>query len=237
MKSISLLGILLLWANVLFGQNEEQPLRFYLGASYGTSYALADFKDTDRTNPDAGFAKDGQKIDIYGGFPLNEKFTFVGTFRYQSFETEVEDLIKEFNAETPGVEFTGNTENWQTYYLLAGVFYRIQASKKINFFPRVAIGPLMANNPGLSVSASDGSTTRNFSRSSETGFGLGYELGIGMKNDLGKHFSLMPTFTFGGGYVHIPDVVTTNDNITIKSDYEPVIQSFNLGLSVAYRFY
>ena len=107
----------------------------------------------------------------------------------------------------------------------------------MGLYPRFGLGPLVANNPGITVNTPNGTITNNFSRSSETGFGLGYEIGIGLRSDLGRHFSLMPTFTFSGGLVTIPDVITTTDNIAVTTDYQPQIQSFNLGLSLAYRFY
>ncbi|MEO1259365.1 MAG: hypothetical protein AAFZ15_11240 [Bacteroidota bacterium] len=50
-------------------------------------------------------------------------------------------------------------------------------------------------------------------------------------------FSLLPTFTFSGGIVTFNDVVTTSDNASVTNDYQPVIQSFNLGLSLGYGFY
>ena len=47
----------------------------------------------------------------------------------------------------------------------------------------------------------------------------------------------MPTFTFSGGLITIPDVIITTDNVSVISDYQPQIQSFNLGLSLAYKIY
>jgi len=118
-----------------------------------------------------------------------------------------------------------------------GVAYKMVVSRKINFFPRFGLGPLIVNNPGINISSPHSSIANNFSRSSETGLGLGFELGIGLQTDLGRHFAPMPTFAFSGGLVTIPDVVTTTDNIIVTRDYQPVIRSFNLGLSLAYRFY
>ena len=233
--------ILLLFAstffNALYSQNEAQDAKLYIGLSYGTSYSIGNFKDTDISNPDAGFAKNGKKIDLYGGRFLNEKVTLTGTFRYQTYETEIEDLIETYTTENPGANFTGSTEDWKAYYFLVGISYKVNVTPKIGLFPRFGVGPLVANNPGITVNAPNETVTNNFSRSSETGFGIGYEMGIGLRSDLGRHFSLMPTFTFSGGLVTIPEVITTTDNIIATSDYQPQIQSFNLGLSLAYRFY
>jgi len=237
MKKIIISILVLFFYQNSFAQEEIKLPKFYLGASYGTSYSIGNFKDTDVSNPDAGFAKNGKKLDVYGGRYLNEKLTLTGTFRYQTYETEIEDLIETYNTENPGSNFTGSTEDWKSYYFLVGMAYKVNVTSKFHFFPRFGLGPLFATNPGMTITSPNGSLPNSFIRSSETGFGLGYELGIGLQKDLGKHFSLMPTFTFSGGLVTIPDVITTADNIIITDDFQPRIQSFNAGLSLAYRFY
>lgn len=237
MKQFIISLFVLVGCQPLWAQEEEWEFKFYLAASYGTSYSIGDFSDTDIDNPDAGFAQNGYKIDIAAGIPLNKGVFLAGVLRYQNFATEIEDLINDFNAENPGTNFTGSTEDWQTYYFLVGLGYRVNIAKKFNFFPRFGIGPLLASNPGITISAPDATITNNFSRSSETGIGLGLEVGIGLQTNLGKHFTLLPTFTFSGGIVTIPDVTTTTDNVIVISDYQPRIQSFNLGITLGYRFY
>lgn len=236
MKHYFIFLFLLISFQSAFSQT-DQDAKFYIGASFGKSYALGDFKDTDITNPDAGFADDGTKLDVYGGFFLNDKVTLTGTFRRQSFDTQIGSLVDDFNEDNPGSNFSGSTEDWQVYYLLVGAAYKVNITKKFSLFPRIGIGPMVVNNPGITISSPDTAITQNFSRSSESGFGFGYELGIGLKTDLGKHFALMPTFTFSGGFATIRDVETITDNVTVTSDFDAKIQSFNLGLSVAYRFY
>lgn len=221
----------------LYGQRDDERPRFFLGASFGTSYPIRNFAETDLGNPNAGFAENGRKIDFYGGRPLGDRTTITAVFRYQSFETEIEDLIATFNADNPGAEFSGNTEDWETYNLLVGLAYRVTLTRRFSVFPRFGIGPLVANNPGININSPNTAITNNFSRTSESGFGLGVELGIGLQTNLGKRFSLMPTFTFSRGFVTIPDVVTITDNVIVTADYQPVIQTFNLGLSLAYKFF
>ena len=237
MKQLLAAIFILASAQFVLAQEEIQLPKFYLGISYGTSFSLGDFNDTDLGNPDAGFAKNGRKIDVFGGFFLGNKTTITGGFRYQAFETELDDIIESFNAQNPGAEFTGSTENWQTYSFLVGLAYRVNIGKRFNFFPRFGIGPLWATNPGITVNAPNATTTNNFERNSDTGAGLGYEVGVGFQTNLGKRFSLLPTFTFSGGRVTIHDIMTTTDNVIITSNYQPNIQSFNLGLSLGYRFY
>ncbi len=238
MKQILIGLLVLVGCQPLIAQEEQYP-KFYLGLSYGTSFSTGDFADTDITNLDAGFAKNGRRFDLYGGFFLDgvEKTTLTGVFRYQTFETEIDDLIETFRTENPGVELTGSTEDWQTYSFLVGLAYRVDIGPKFAFFPRAGVGPLFATNPGITINAPNAVITNTFERSSDTGAGVGSEIGIGFRTNLGKRFVLLPTFTYSAGFVTIRDVNTITDNVIVTSDYQPIIQSFNIGLSLAYRFY
>lgn len=222
-----------------YAQEPTEIPQVYIGLAFGTSYAIGDFGKADLSNPDAGFAKNGRRFDLYGGYFLNkrERTTLTGVFRYQTFETEIEDLIDDLRAEDPSLELTGSTENWQVFSLLVGLAYKVDIGSKFAFFPRFGVGPMWATTPGISIDAPNAVITQKFERTSEAGMGLGYELGIGIKRDLGKHFALMPTFTLSGGMVTINDVITTTDNISVRGDYRPAIQSFNIGLSLAYKIY
>lgn len=234
-KNFLILFSIIASGNLLAQENQEIP-KFYLGAAYGKSFALGDFKDTDLSNENAGFAKDGNRLDIYGGYFLDKKenFTATGVFRYQTFDTEVEDLLQEVRNNNPGLDITGSTEEWHIYSLLFGLAYKIDIAPKFAVLPRVAIGPIWAKSPGISINSSN---DQFITRDSNTGVGFGYEVGLGFQRNLGKHFRLLPTFTLSGGRVNIKDVVTTTGNVQTTNDYKPDQLSFNIGLSLAYVFY
>lgn len=212
-----------------------QESKYYFGISYGKSFPVGDFAANDINNPNAGFAESGNKLDVYAGNVLSESVVFTLTFRYQSFDTDTNKLLNSLAGTNQGAIFTGNSNAWKTYYLLAGIAYKLNVSKKTSLYPRIGLGPMFVSNPQFSVTANENNNT-GVNRSSETGLGLGYEFGIGLKRDLGKNFCLMPTFTFSGGFVTISDVDTTVNNIRTTSNYKPKIITFNLGLSLAYKF-
>ena len=211
--------------------------KFYLGLSYGRSFPVGDFSDDNLENEDAGFAESGNKFDLYGGYFLDDKWTVTAVFRYQNFQTDLSNLVQQVEINNPGVTYTGSSGDWETYYFLVGISYSLNIANKLKLYPRFGIGPVFAQNPGFSVEAQGNNLLGNVTRSSETGIGLGYELGLGLVRELGRHFALMPTFTFSGGIITINDVVTEFDNTTLLiADYQPNILTFNLGLSLAYRF-
>jgi hypothetical protein len=192
MKHIKLLCLILLSFKTYSQTNSSE--KYYVGVSFGTSFALGDFKDTDINNQDAGFSKDGKKYDIYGGYFLNDRITLAAGIRIQNFETEISDVINSFNELNPGLSFSGQSGDWKTYYLLVGASYKIPIVNKFAIYPRIGLGPLIVQSPTLIAEASNLGSSSNFSRSSGNGLGLGYELGIGLKTNLGKRFALISTF-------------------------------------------
>lgn len=213
-----------------------QDSKYYIGISYGKSFPIGDFKDGDINNLDAGFAESGNKLDVYAGNVVSESLILTFTFRYQTFDTDIDAFSKLLETNDQGTNFTGSSDSWQTYYLLAGIEYKVSIGEKFNFYPRVGLGPMLVSNPKFSITGTNENTNTQVNRSSETGSGLGYEFGIGFKRNIGKNFCLIPTFTFSGGFVTISDVETIINDTLITSSYSPKISTFNLGLSLAYTF-
>lgn len=232
MKNYILLIVFSLATTFLVAQESNH----YFGISHGKSFPVGDFAADDLNNPNAGFAKSGNKLDLYAGSVLSKRTILTLTFRYQNFDTDIDSLIEGSQANNKYTDVTGSSGSWKTYSLLLGLEYRINVSGKFHLFPRIGLGPMLVSNPQFTITATDGNTHTTMDRSSETGLGLGYEFGIGLKRDLGKNFSLMPTFTFSGGSVTISDIDTTIDDTVTSSTQKPKILTFNLGLSLAYRF-
>lgn len=232
MKKYFLLIALSLMTALLVAQESNH----YFGISYGKSFPLGDFATDDLNNPNAGFAESGNKLDLYAGRVLGERTILTLTFRYQSFDTDIDALVEGLQANNESTAVTGSSGSWKTYSLLLGLEYRVKISGKFHFFPRIGLGPMLVSNPQYTITATDGNDHTTMDRSSGTGLGLGYEFGIGLKRDFGRHFSLMPTFMFSGGFVTLSDIDTTIDNTVTSSTQKPKILTFNLGLSLAYRF-
>lgn len=121
MKKITLVPLLFGMMQIVFAQKGPVP-KSYLGISFGTSYSIGDFEDTDITNPHAGLAKDGRKIDVFDGFFLSERATLTGGFRYQSFESDLDDIITIFNNQNPGAEFEGSSNKMKFIFTCYTVF-------------------------------------------------------------------------------------------------------------------
>lgn len=208
--------------------------RFFVGLAYGISFAIGDFGNTDVTNAEAGYAQNGRRYDLYSGYSLNDRLTLTAGLRYQRFQTDVGDVVRFFDDLNPGISFGGENGDWQTYYLLFGAAYSVPIVKRFEIYPRFAVGPLWTVSPGFDVQATTGFSQNEFTRSSETGLGLGYDLGVGLRTNLGNRLALLPTFTFSGGRVNLSDVKTSLNTVTLTRDFTSRIQSFNLGLSLAY---
>ncbi|MEO0553079.1 MAG: outer membrane beta-barrel protein [Bacteroidota bacterium] len=229
-KKQTLFYIALLLPVTIYAQKDNSA-RYYVGVSYGRSLAVGDFKDNDLSNPDAGFAENGNKFDVYFGFQYQPRITLTGAFRFQNFDADISNIQSELEAINPDETFSSNTENWKVYYALVGFEYQVNITKKMDIFPKFGLGPMFITTPGFEIASS----SQFISRSSETGSGLGYEFGIGLKTDLGRHLALMPSFTFSGGIATIEQTTNTN-NVIAVADFQPKVTTFNLGLSFAYKF-
>ncbi|WP_299212366.1 outer membrane beta-barrel protein [uncultured Aquimarina sp.] len=233
-KTYFLLVSLLITVTSIVAQDTNNS-KYYIGISAGSSFPLGDFNDASENNENSGFAETGIKFDIYGGYKFQEKLTLTGTIRLQRYTTDTGDLINALETNNPGVDFVDDSDDWSVLYVLAGVAYQIDVTKKFAVLPRIGLGPMFVNSPDISVTATNGTSTLNYQRASDAVAGFGYEVGIGLKRDLGKHFALMPTFTFTGGFVTI-ERATRIGGVVVYSEYQPNIITFNMGLSLAYKF-
>lgn len=232
MKKYILQIIILVNVSLALGQESNH----YFGISYGKSFPLGDFAEDDLNNTNAGFAESGNKLDLYAGSVLDERTIFTLTFRYQNFDTNIDALVEGLQANNEYTAVTESSGSWKTYSFLLGLEYRVNVSRMFQLYPRIGLGPMLVSNPQFTIATTDGNDQTTMGRSSETGLGLGYEFGIGLKRDIGKNFCLMPTFMFSGGFVTISDIDTTIDDTVTSSTQKPKILTFNLGLSLAYRF-
>ncbi|MEM7656882.1 MAG: hypothetical protein AAF399_12190 [Bacteroidota bacterium] len=163
--------------------------------------------------------KTGGDWTFMGKYFLNEWVTLTAGLRCQQFATDVSEVVSLFEERNPGVvAFRGEHGDWQTYYLLLGAAYRIPIVKRFALYPRFGLGSLWTVSPGLEVQATNGASQNQFSRSSETGVGVGYELGVGLRTNLGKRFALLPIFTVNGGWVNLMAVETSFNSLTAARD-------------------
>jgi hypothetical protein len=237
MKNIVPIILCLVLSSVTNAQDLDEQPKFYIGVSYGPSIAVGDFEDKNVDNSDAGFAENGHKLDIFGGYFITKNITITGIFRYQSFDTDISNIIEDFNAQNPEDDLTAASEEWRTYALFAGIAYEVKLTRNFSLFPRLGLGPLLVTNPSVSAIISRGEEASNVDRGSETDIGLGYEVGVGLRKNLGRRFALTPMLTFSGGVVSIANVETGTNGVVETRNYRPKIQSINFGLAVGYKFY
>ncbi len=218
-------------------RKEYPPVNTFIGLSFGASFSVGDFGSTDINNINAGFASNGQKLDLYAGKYIKEKVALLGSFRYQQYQTEIDEVTDALRDENPGLEIEGNSGRWRVYGLLFGVAYKLSLGKRFAIYPRFGLGPIAATSPDLEVSATGGSINTLFARTTKTGAGLGYEVGIGFQTNLGKRLVLMPAVTYGGGWFTIHNITNTINDADLERDFQSRIQSINIGLSLAVRLF
>lgn len=237
MKSSLLIIIALVFTSQIYAQENNDDKKYFLGVSYGKSFPLGDFKSTDANGDNSGFAKTGNKFDLFGGYYLDKSYGINALVRYQTYGTNATSLGDELHSLSPNINYAVESTDWKFTSVLVGGFYNVPVSKKMSLHPKAMIGFMFGYSPEIAVSATDGSTTGNLSTESANAAGFAFEFGLGLESKLGKHFALMPTFDFSGGFPSFSDVKTTYaSGGSVTRTYNPAILTFNLGLAIAYRF-
>lgn len=84
-KTILLLLVIL---GIQKSNAQSKDTKYFIGVSYGKSLPLGDFKDNqvdlDAFGNNSGFAKTGNKFDIFGGYALTKEYGITGLVRYQT---------------------------------------------------------------------------------------------------------------------------------------------------------
>jgi hypothetical protein len=243
MKKLILLLLLLLSIQTIYSQNEEP--KYFIGLSYGKSFPLGDFKDNDvdlnSFGKNSGFANTGTKFDFNAGYHIKKNYGAAAVIRYQSFSTDANSFAVELNNISPSVDYKVDSKNWQFTSAYVGMFYVFPITKRISILPKGLIGFMYGTSPEINVDATNQGNTRVISIESGNSFGFAYEIGIGLKSKLGKHFALMPSFNLSNGFLSFKNNKTVytpegGTSTTYTRTYNPSLLTFNIGLAFAYLF-
>lgn len=243
MRKLILLVLIICSINTIFAQ--EKDSKYFIGVSYGKSLPLGDFKDNkidlDEFGNNSGFANNGNKFDIFGGYYLTKDYGITGLIRYQNFTTDANSFANELKRINPTINFAVDSKDWKFASVLAGMFYNYPITKRMSIQPKGMLGLMYGSSPEITVDATNSSNARVVNVESGNSVGMAYEFGIGFKSTFGKHFALMPTFDLSGGILSFKNNKTIYSPIggtvnTYTNTYNPSILTFNFGLAAAYTF-
>ena len=243
MKQISPFLFLLLFLFVHFSSfsqlDKDKAPKFGLGVSYGWSIPTGDFDfDGIISGDHLGYGESGVQFELLGRYYFDTPFSLLVKFRYQDISPDIFPAVRASFINDPSRSFgLRASNNWEIYYLFAGVGYNIPIVNRVNLTPTLSAGPLWVTSPGIYATADESSDLLTMDRNSGSGTGIAIELGAELQIGLTNRLFLVPFASYSQGFASVSDIRTVFGNGTFStSDYDARIVLYNFGGGIMYRF-
>jgi opacity protein-like surface antigen len=235
MRTRILAAALLLSCTAAFSQ-EKSPS---LSIATGIAAPVGNFKNTDSSGSEAGFAKAGPFLRVEMSWPVSKRLSFVAAVHGQLNPLNARGLEKAFNNmtiyrsdvigyasgggmpifpdATPGAYKNWKFEkgNWISAGLYAGAGVNVPLSNNVSFTGNLLIGAMYVFKPegrGVSQSATDNAT---FYQSKKGGIGFSYQANAGINWKVTDRLSLFATI----GYLGAPAVKFRNVHTVLSTTH------------------
>lgn len=134
----------------------QQDSNFELEISVGPAIPLGDFGDKDEDNDDAGFAKTGSELAVFGNWTLQSPFGIAVGWVVDGNYPDVDKLVDEFSSIDPTLNWEAESQAFLTNALLVGPSFT-QTSGNTYLGLTLGAGVAFVRFPEITVTASDGS--------------------------------------------------------------------------------
>ncbi len=237
LKILSLI-FLIASINQAIGQSEK----VFVGLSVGPCIPLSDYKSTNLSKEESGFAKVGFNFNISVAYRLSRNFSLAAlvtgstnSINRSALQDEITDANKE---ELPNTSWSVEAANWGIGGILIGGLATLPLSNRFFFDFRALCGIYTAYSPEYKLYAStifQGSpVTYTFEREKYHGVSFAYNFGTGFKYKMGNKYLIFnvdytaskPKFKD----VKIHNIDGTIDTQTFKQD----INSLNFTIGMGY---
>lgn len=230
-KTIALQLLLCLTATIVHSQD-----RGFIGLGLGPSFALGDFASVDGNNDNAGFAAGGLLVDLSFGYKLGERFGVAGLIRSQANTLDADALARA--AVAPGYMLTVQTGSYGLGGFFLGGYGSFEINEKLSFETRALIGYAVTQAPSSDFrysNLSNGQTILLKQGTASAG-AFAYNVGIGIRRNLGKRFGLSTMLDFIGTNPEFEYQVTDFDGSTSYTVVSQPVSALNVTVNFAYRF-
>jgi len=223
-------------AQQVHSKTSDTKEQSYIGITGGFSPVFGNYAKTDYGDPKSGFAASGVNFGVTGVYFVKGHFGVKGLVSLNAFGfhggQNLADGYKEaFDLDEATFTQKGNN---QTFNILVGPSYSFPFAQRFHFDLSVLVGYTHAQLAGNEILLEDES---KIEQEKSVASAFGYQLGAGVRYDLGNHFGLGLSAGYFGAK---PDFKIENKNRVNEAgrrlnDYHQTIQSVNLNLTVSYR--
>jgi hypothetical protein len=146
----------LLALGIAYSGFAQQDSNFDLDISVGPAIPLGDFGEKDADNDDAGFAKTGFELAVFGNWTLQSPFGIAAGWVVDGNYPDLDAVLDEFSSIDPTLNWEAEAEAFLTNALLVGPSFS-QTSGNTYLGLTLSAGVAFVRFPELTVTASDGS--------------------------------------------------------------------------------
>lgn len=220
----------------LIGTKALSQDKGYIGLGFGGSTPLGTFASTEPDNEDAGFATIGLSIDLSFGYKLGERFGLAALIRSQANGVDAQAIADQLVL--PGYKVTVEAGNYAIGGFFVGGYGSFPISGKLDLDTRGLIGFASTSSPTYDIrySAMGVGDVLTFKQTSATGGAFAYNLGAGLRWNVGRKVCLVWMLDYMGTNPEFEFTLTNIDGTTTRSRYNQPIATFNSSISIGYRF-
>lgn len=208
----------------------------YIGLGLGPSFALGDFASVDGDNDNAGFAKGGLLFDLSFGYKLNDRFGFAGLIRSQAHTVNADALARA--GALPGYLLTVQADAYGIGAYFLGGYGSFEINESMSFETRAMIGYAVTQAPAVNYRYSNLTNGQIFlfDQGAASAGAFAYDLGVGIRRNLGKRFSMASMLDVMGTNPEFEYQIINLDGSRTFSVVNQPVMALNVTINFAYRF-
>jgi hypothetical protein len=230
-NAIALLLFFSVSSTNLLGQDKG-----FISLGLGPSFTLGDYASVDATNDNAGFASGGLLFDLSFGYKLSDRLGLAGLVRSQANPVDAEALARAFVV--PGYSLTVQADAYGLGCFFIGGYGSFGINEQLSFETRAMIGYAVTQAPSVNYSYFNlsNSQTIRFEQGVASAGAFAYDLGVGLRRNLGKRLGLSTMLDLIGTNPEFEYQVLNFDGTTSFSVVSQPVMALNLTINLAYRF-
>ena len=239
MKIVNLLWIVAL----LLVFNNTRAQTFKISTFGQESILMGDISKKEINNAKAGYVDYGSTSGLELNYYLKNNFGFglrwKGTFYGQDIDTYESDIKKMLGISGNNYDFA-HTYGFWSFGSDFGISYLIGISEKLQLEPYFYFGATGLSSPKTEIIFMDENTTFQYVSKSQTYFGISYSPGVKLNWNITKLFGLYFSAEYlGKSFIEDKErsILYSYNTLEITDTEKSYsINSFNIGLGLAFRF-
>jgi hypothetical protein len=242
-KGTLFLSILLIGTSLLV-KAQEKGFNSILSFSISPSIPIGSFGSKNAANINSGFAKFGSGAQLSFNHDFSRKFGLCSMIFTSLYPLDNSAILANFQI-LGGYKFGINTTSWRVGSYTVGAYdlYTLMKNDRgtISFYDRALIGLSSVQSTGISVTGTTVGSTIQIDQPGKNSTGFCYLVGIGLRFNNNKRFSLGYSVDFFSTKMTFDNVtITTNNNGTITNKSISInqqITSLPISVSFGYRLW